>query len=293
MRQGFSRGRGTSEVRVKESYILWRNRYIMRLLKNRALLQNELYLEVYVDESYILHHYLVHTDSVFDPTDVNYKEPQVKQKGRRYCICVAISGGGSNNIYGLVPGSVWCCSPQSKEGHKGEYHRNFNSTNFTSWFRNQLLPNLHEPSLIVLDNASYHSHRPLSTPNSTKLRKCEVLAALNQLGISYDPNISAVEAKFLLRNKVSDNVLPETMQLANAAGHEVLFTPPRYSDLQPIELLWAYVKGAVGRQYSLDTTIRDVKERLDQQFNDLAIGTGQNTIRKMIHHVDKKIEMFQ
>merc|ERR1719380_216298 len=41
-----------------------------------------------------------------------------------------------------------------------DYHKAFNGTNFKAWFRDQLLPNLHQPSLIMLDNAAYHRVKP-------------------------------------------------------------------------------------------------------------------------------------
>jgi len=54
--------------------------------------------------------------------------------------------------------------------------------------------------------------------------------------------------------------------LAEAEGHEVLFTPPCHSDLQPIELLWAKLKGNIGRKYSTGTTMTVLKQRLDEEF---------------------------
>ncbi len=36
---------------------------------------------------------------------------------------------------------------------------------------------------------------------------------------------------------------------AEAQDNQILWTPPRYSDLQPIELVWALEKGRVGRLY--------------------------------------------
>ncbi|OQR85319.1 hypothetical protein ACHHYP_11952 [Achlya hypogyna] len=51
--------------------------------------------------------------------------------------------------------------------------------------------------------------------------------------------------------------------VAKKDGHNVLFTPPHHSNLQPSELVWGVVKGAVGRQYTEDTTFQDVRVRLD------------------------------
>ena len=54
--------------------------------------------------------------------------------------------------------------------------------------------------------------------------------------------------------------------IAEQNGHCVLFTPPCHSDLQPIELLWAKLKGNIGRKYDTDTTMTVLKQRLDEEF---------------------------
>jgi transposase len=43
-------------------------------------------------------------------------------------------------------------------------------------------------------------------------------------------------------------------------GHDIVFTPPYHSNLQPIELVWANTKGEVGRQYDTQTTFKDVRQ---------------------------------
>jgi hypothetical protein len=39
----------------------------------------------------------------------------------------------------------------------GDYHQEMNGPIFQNWFENQLMPALKSPSVIVLDNASYHN----------------------------------------------------------------------------------------------------------------------------------------
>lgn len=55
---------------------------------------------------------------------------------------------------------------------------------------------------------------------------------------------------------------------AEAEGHEVLFTPPCHSEFQPVELLWAKLKGNIGRKRDSNTTMSVPKERLDAEFKD-------------------------
>ncbi|KAG9410994.1 hypothetical protein AC1031_016647 [Aphanomyces cochlioides] len=57
--------------------------------------------------------------------------------------------------------------------------------------------------------------------------------------------------------------------MARDRGHRVLYTPPYHSNLQPIELVWAVIKGEVGRQYNTETTFQDVESRLEQVFRNI------------------------
>ena len=52
-------------------------------------------------------------------------------------------------------------------------------------------------------------------------------------------------------------------------GHEVLLSPPYYSDIQPIEKIWDNMKGTVSQQYTTLTTIKDVLERMNDAFDNL------------------------
>ena len=137
-----------------------------------------------------------------------------------------------------------------KEHHTGDYHKAFSSANYIEWFKSYLLPNLLEPSLIILDKASYYKTKPIGTPNVSKLKKEDVLSFLKKESVVHDSNISCLEAKIRMKNWIQNSIELEIIQLADENGHEVLFTPPHHSDLQPIELVWAKIKSSIDRQYS-------------------------------------------
>jgi hypothetical protein len=44
-----------------------------------------------------------------------------------------------------------------------DYHQKMNGPTFLDWFENQLVPALKSPSVIVLDNASYHNIKTAET----------------------------------------------------------------------------------------------------------------------------------
>ena len=78
----------------------------------------------------------------------------------------------------------------------------------------------------------------------------------------------------------------EVVQLTKQQGHKVLYTPPYHYDLQPIEMVWSQIKGEVGRQYDLSTTMVIVKQQLESAFEHLnADTTGR--IENLYAHVRK------
>jgi hypothetical protein len=66
----------------------------------------------------------------------------------------------------------------------GDYHDLMNGENFEHWMLTQLLPNLEEPSTILMDNAPYHSIL-LEKPATQNRRKDEIIAWLQQKGIPF------------------------------------------------------------------------------------------------------------
>ena len=82
----------------------------------------------------------------------------------------------------------------------------------------------------------------------------------------------------------------QVVGLATEKGHKVLFTPPYHSDLQPIELVWARVKGNVGRQYSNESTLDLVYQRLLAEFQSLSV--AHNSVHGMIEKCTRVAEKF-
>jgi hypothetical protein len=65
---------------------------------------------------------------------------------------------------GFIPGAALIFSSKT---NNGDYHGEMNEENFLTWFEEQLLKKLEEPSIIVMDNASYHSTLAEKTPNAS------------------------------------------------------------------------------------------------------------------------------
>ena len=71
------------------------------------------------------------------------------------------------------------------------------------------------------------------------------------------------------------NTLPIICTMAKAEGHEVLFSPPHYFDLHPIEIVWANIKGEVVWKHTTQITFKEVLVRLQESLTNLESHTVQ------------------
>ena len=279
-RSGYKSGiRKGSSLHVKEKLVLARDEYLTIFFQNRRKSPENRLREVYIDESYVHQHHNLFGSSLYEPNDELDDAPRQKHKGRRFCFAAAIQGPSTKDDEPgkLVPNSFWCFCPNASEQKKKDYHKAFNGANFSNWFRFQLLPNLTEPSLIIMDNASYHKTPPEGTPAPQKMKKQEVVDYLSRNGIEFPCGATCHLLKSTLKKHIAQTVQAEVVSLAEQRGHKVLFTPPYHSDLQPIELIWAFVKRKVAKMYRKGTSMSDVRSTLEEQFHVLQTDEGTLT----------------
>ena len=297
-RHGYQRGRRKGTYVPSPENLAKRDIYLRTLIENRSKPPQERLREVYLDESYIHHHYRwKEGEDLYDPNDPDdVVFGKDRYKGSRYCFICAIQGpatlprGLPDDQGGVVPGSWWHFSPTKRADHKGDYHKVFKSENFVPWFRDKLLPGLNEPSLIIMDNARYHQTYGDWVPKVYKAKKERLQEYLTFRGVGFNQSdtLSILQAK--ARKCIEDYEMIETERLAENEGHKVLWTAPGYSDLQPIELTWALIKGNVGRQYDVHTKLKDVEDRLLLEVERLDTPSGINSIQRMIENCYRKSE---
>jgi transposase len=125
---------------------------------------------------------------------------------------------------------------------------------------------------LVLDNAKYHHHRGPDWFSPSSKTKGQLADFLRQRSVQ---SITVDHGRVIFANKFSADARgkaggPTLAQLKTAAkqhlaehpeinttvpqqlmedqNYELLYTPPYVSDLQPIEMLWAFTKAIVARQ---------------------------------------------
>ncbi|XP_063231451.1 uncharacterized protein LOC134535938 isoform X5 [Bacillus rossius redtenbacheri] len=177
--------------------------------------------------------------------------------GKRF---IVVNAGGRT---GFVPGAGLLFVSGQKTA---DYHGEMNGETFLMWFEDMLV-HLEEPSVIIMDNASYHSTQVEKTP-TTNWTKAALIAWLEKNGIKHENNLLKVELlRIAKQNK--PRIRYEVDELARNYGHEILRLPPYHCHYNAIELVWAQCKhhynSNVGRakRFDNDAVAAIWKEALD------------------------------
>ncbi|ETV65663.1 hypothetical protein H257_17658 [Aphanomyces astaci] len=198
----------------------------------------------YLDEGFIHHHYTRHADSLYDPMDTAKTKPKHKGTVALHLLGLDIFVGGKKNGRTVK-----------------DYHSMFNHEYFVNWF-GKLLDEVEElgwsSAVFFMDNAKYHKGKTSTTPKGS-WKKADLYQACLKYDIR-DISPTDLEAAMWARLKkyIDEHIYPVV--------------------LHPIELIWANVKGTVGRAYTSDTTFQDVYKRLDNAFYHLDSETIKVTI---------------
>lgn len=125
---------------------------------------------------------------------------------------------------------------------------------FEEWFEHTLIPNLKPNSVIVMDNASYHS-RQISKIPSTSSNKEEIQIFLMDHDLYFEECYTKKQLLEVLRTKTFEKKYV-IENIARQYGHSVLRLPPYFCVFNPIELIWGQLKknGFVGKIHFLNLT---------------------------------------
>lgn len=199
------------------------------------------------------------------------------QKGKR--LIIAHIG----SVDGFLEDAEWIFEAKK---HDGDYHGEMDAHNYEKWFVN--IVNKVEPgSVIVLDNAPYHSRLAVKVPNMS-WRKADIQAWLLENNISYDENeIKAELLKKINKDDYNKKVIDEMAAHKNII---VLRLPPYHCELNPIELIWAQVKGYIGKN-NKSFKMAEVKELLKEGLNQISAVSWKKCIDHIIKEENKMMQL--
>lgn len=150
----------------------------------------------------------------------------------------------AGNSHGFIPGARLVF----KSKKSGDYHDEMNPQHFIEWFENNLLNNLNSNSVIVMDNAPYHSKKMDKVPTKSSTKKDILSWLVSQKLVAEESDLRKCELeKILEMNKPRFPPRYEIDELARSRGHRIVRLPPYHCEFNPIELIWENVKGYIAR----------------------------------------------
>ena len=281
---------------------------------------------VYMDESYIHAHHCTQF-LWYSLSSATKNEVRGDNKGKRIIIMHAMTKDGLLEVEGTEPSNILtelyhsCALIFDEVCVDGvtpaDYHDTINGEKFIGWMRQRLFPTVQKlhpgkKMYLVLDNAKYHHHRGPDWFSPSQKKKGQLADFLRQRSV---PNLTTECGRVIpaskfsadARGKAGGPTLPQLkraakehlaahpeinttvpQQLMSDLNYELLYTPPYVSDLQPIEMIWAFTKGIVARRSHRTRSVheaavqtREAMERVDAE-----------RCRGVISHVHKWIHEF-
>ena len=156
------------------------------------------------------------------------------------------------------------------------------------WFRERSIPNLPATSVIVLDNAKYHNSVVEKIPTKSSTKK-DMIQYLGSHEIPYDKKLLKAEMFMLIkaRNPASQYL---TDVFANQHSHAVLRLPVGHCELNPIEVVWAHVKGYAA-SHNKDFTMAEIEQLAREGITQVTAEKWANCcVKRVIQKVESTIE---
>lgn len=200
-------------------------------------------------------------------------------KGKR----LIITHIGSEN--GFVEGGLLVF--ESKKD--GDYHKDMNANVFEEWFA-KILDILPENSVIVLDNAPYHSRKVEKIP-TTNTKKEEIIQWLKVKKNAFHEDMLKRELLKIVKDHKHQYEAHVIDEMAKEKNKKVLRLPPYHCELNPIELIWAQVKGYVA-QNNTSFKLNEIKKLLNEAITKVDSSKWQNCIRHVVEVVEPKMNLM-
>lgn len=253
----------------RHDIVAWRYRYLNIITQYR----NEGRPIVFLDETYIHASYSVKKCWQREDEQGVLTSDSV---GARWII---VHAGGE---MGFIPNGLLIFKSQSKSG---DYHDDMNKTNFMKWLQDKLVPNLPPNSLIVMDNAPYHTVKLNKAPtiNSTKAAMQEWIT---NKGLSYLPTMVKAQLYEIIKEH-KEAPIYEADQMLESHGHKVARLPPYHCELNAIEFMWSLVKRRVASK-NVGQEAGNIVKLTEEAFQSITAEDWQ----KQCEHVRRVEENF-
>lgn len=206
-----------------------------------------------------------------------------RRSGKGQCI-ILLHAGGEN---GWVSGAQFVL--HTKTSGNCDYHQDIDSYNFEKWFAEQLLPALPSGSVIVMDNASYHSRKTDKIPKNS-WTKANIEEWLDAHGIAHPPKEGILKQTLLDIASASGIKEKHAVEdLAKSRGCEVLRLPPYHCQFNPLEMAWGKVQCILRSDHNSTDSMESTVQLCMEAFDEVTPHDWSN----FIAHVKQEEQLIQ
>ncbi|KAL4092241.1 hypothetical protein QTP88_026775 [Uroleucon formosanum] len=263
----------------REDLVLWRRDFI----RNIRLYRSEGRTIYYLDETWVNADECADEVRV-DETVTSSRDAFLKglstgptnptDKGKRLMV---VHIGSSN---GFVEGGLLCIESRK---HLAGYREEMDGDSFYDWFCG-VLPLLDDNSIIVMDNASYHSVKLDPAPKIT-WKKHNIIQWLKDKNVVVDRKMVKLELMRKVKKiRTTDKYLID--EKAMESNKIVLRLPPYHLELNPTKLAFSVVKKYV-KQNNTTLKLNDVRQLLIDGVKLVTPEMWDNFIKQTIKEEDK------
>ena len=268
---------------TKPNLVEWRRKYVTAVLQARSNNRPIFYL----DESYC-HQYHVKKKTWKDATiasagaanlrglTTGIKTP-ASMRGKRI---ILLHCGNEDGFLADI-GRTYIAGQRNPEYDDFDYHGDVDSTLFENWL-GQILKKLPQNAILAMDNASYHRRKGSNIPTS-KSKKADYMDFLEERGVEFDPDWTVGMLWDLVKNELEGDAPCMVDEIAAQAGVKILRLPPYHPELNPIELVWAYIKARVAKR-NVSFKVAEVKVMVKEAIAEMPV----HVWRRCVKHVMKQ-----
>lgn len=176
------------------------------------------------------------------------------------------------------------------EAKKGldDYHKEMNAEKYEDWLKN-IIPKLKDNSVLVIDNAPYHTRKLELLPTSN-WRKGQIQDWLKSKNINYEETMLKCELLEITRKHKKAYEKYVVDEMAAERGVTILRLPPYHCELNPIELVWAQVKGHVAKN-NKTFKLNEVRSLFEEGLRQVTPQRWKDCITHVIKVEDKMCQL--
>lgn len=173
---------------------------------------------------------------------------------------------------------------------QGDYHHDMNGDVFEEWFA-KVLDKIPDDSVIVMDNAPYHSRKIEKVPN-TNSKKNEIINWMKEKNILPTTNMKKKDLLDIVKTHKHRYEAYVIDEMAKQKNKSVLRLPPYHCELNPIELIWSQIKGYVANK-NKTFKLPEVKLLLLEAISKVNAESWKNCIKHVVEVVEKNMSAVE